>query len=124
MIRQLLPCVDSQFIVSFDITSLFTNVPLNKVIFICADFLYRSPLTSFSEIIFVELIELATKSVAFSFNDTMYRQVDGISMGSPLGPILANIFVGFYEKLLFDRFPKALYLFTLRGRYFRLFLFK
>ena len=27
-------------------------------------------------------------------------------MGSPLGPILANIFVGFYEKLLFDRFPK------------------
>ena len=27
-------------------------------------------------------------------------------MGSPLGPILANIFVGFYEKLLFDRFTK------------------
>ena len=36
----------------------------------------------------------------------MYRQVDGILMGSPLGPILANIFVGFYEKLLFARFPK------------------
>ena len=27
-------------------------------------------------------------------------------MGSPLGPILTNIFVWFYEKLLFDRFPK------------------
>ena len=27
-------------------------------------------------------------------------------MGSSLGPILANIFVGFYEKLLFDRDPK------------------
>ena len=27
-------------------------------------------------------------------------------MGSPLGPILANVFDGFYEKLLFDRFPK------------------
>ena len=27
-------------------------------------------------------------------------------MGSPLGPILTSIFVGFYEKLLFDRFPK------------------
>ena len=36
----------------------------------------------------------------------MYCQVDGISMGSPLGPILANIFVGFYEKLFFYRFPK------------------
>ena len=52
-------------------------------------------------------MELATKSVSFSFNDTMYHQVDSILMGSPLGPILANIFVGFYEKLLFDRFLKS-----------------
>ena len=36
----------------------------------------------------------------------MYRQIDGISMGSPLGPILANIFVGFHERLLFKMFPK------------------
>ena len=49
---------------------------------------------------------MATKSVSYSFNDTMYYQVDSILMGSPLGPILANIFVGFYEKLLFERFPK------------------
>ena len=33
-------------------------------------------------------MELATKSVSFSFNGT-------ISMGSSFGPILANIFVGF-----------------------------
>ena len=46
----------------------------------------------------MELIELATKSISFSLNDTMYRQVDGILMGSPLGPILANILVGFYKK--------------------------
>ena len=52
----------------------------------------------------MELIELATKSVSFSFNDNMYRQVDGISVGSPLGPILANIFVGFDETQHFDRF--------------------
>ena len=104
MIRQLFPCVDSQFMVSFDITSLFTNVPLDEVF--CVDFLYRSPSPLFPESVFVELMELTTKSVSFSFNDTMYRQVDGISMGSPIGPILANVFVGFYEKLLFDRFPK------------------
>ena len=27
-------------------------------------------------------------------------------MGSPLGPILADIFVGYHEKLFFDQFPK------------------
>ena len=49
---------------------------------------------------------IATKSVSFSFNETMFCQIDGVSMGSPLGPILANIFVGFHERYLFDRFPK------------------
>ena len=109
IIHQLPLCVDSQFMVSFDITSLFINVPLDKVISICVDVLYRSLLTSVPscpEGIWVELMKVATKSVSFSFNDTMYHQVDGISMGSPLGSILANIFVEFYEKLLFDRFPK------------------
>ena len=74
-----------------------------------ADLLYQIPLTSvpsFPEGFSVELMELASKSVSFSFNDTMYGQVDWISTGSPLGPNLANIFVGFYEKLLFDRFHK------------------
>ena len=28
----------------------------------------------------------------------MYRQVDRVSIGSPLGPTLANIFIGFHEK--------------------------
>ena len=35
-----------------------------------------------------------------------FRQIEGVSMGSPLGPILANIFVGFHERRLFDKFPK------------------
>ena len=55
---------------SFDISSLFINVPLDEVISICVDFLCQSPLTSvpsFPESVFMEL---ATMSVSFSFNDT------------------------------------------------------
>ena len=89
--------------------SLFNNIPLDETISICADFLYRSPSTSvlpFPEEVFIELMEIATKSVSFSFNEIIYRQIEGVSMGSPLGPILANIFVGFHESLLFEKFPK------------------
>ena len=79
---------ETSFMCSFDISSLFTNVPLNETIKICADALYRSELNSppFPEEVFIELMETATRSVEFSFNNEMYQQKDGVAMGSPLGP--------------------------------------
>ena len=51
---------------------------------------------------FIKIMNFATNGVEFSFNNIMYRQIDGVAMGSPLGPSLANIFVGFYERRLFQ----------------------
>ena len=56
--------------------------------------------------VFVELMKSATSSVEFSFNNTMYKQTDGVAMGSPLGPALANIFVEYYEEKLFSQTQK------------------
>ena len=39
--------------------------------------------------------------VEFSFDGKMYKQMDGVAMGLLLGPILANIFVGYLESELF-----------------------
>jgi len=47
-------------------------------------------------------MQLATSSVEFSFNNNMYRQIDCVAMGSPLGPALANIFVGQQEQKVFN----------------------
>jgi len=47
-------------------------------------------------------MHLATSSVEFSFNNNMYRQIDGVAMASPLGPALANIFVRHPEEKLFN----------------------
>ena len=49
---------------------------------------------------------MATSFVEFSFNNIMQQQIDGVTMGSPLGPSLANIFVGYCEALLFKRVNK------------------
>ena len=51
----------------------------------------------------------------------MYQQVDGIAMDSPLGPILANMFVGFQEAhnaeehwpMLYRRFVNDTFLVSL-----------
>ena len=37
---------------------------------------------------------------AFSYNNKLYKQIDGISMGSSLGPVLANIIMTELEKIV------------------------
>ena len=49
-------------------------------------------------------MKFATTSVEFSFDNIMYGQVDGISMGSVLGPTVAGIFVSFHEVDLFSKY--------------------
>ena len=94
----------SIFLCSFDISSLFSNVPFTENIQICADAFYSSehPPAPFPRQIFVKLMEMATSSVEFSFDGIMHCHIDGVVMGSPLGPALANIFLCCYESKLFQ----------------------
>ena len=96
------------FMCSFDVSSLFTNVPLDETKKICLDAVYdNSDLQAvIPKDVFVELMKSATSSVEFSFNNTMYKQTDGVAMESPLAPALANIFVVHYEKKLFFQTQK------------------
>ena len=90
------------FMASFDVKSLFTNVPLEETIAICASALCEGNLNgNLSKDSFVKLMKFATSSTEFSFNNIMYRQKDGVSMGSPLGPTMANIFMGYLEHHYF-----------------------
>ena len=96
------------FMCSFDVYRLFTNVPLDETIKICSYALYNDsdlrPLIPRD--VFVELMKSGTSSVEFSFNNTMYRQTDGVATGSLLGPALADISVGYYEEKLFSQTQK------------------
>ena len=54
---------------------------------------------------FKKLLELATLDSYFFFNEDIYKQVDGVAMGSPLGPHLANIFMNHMEKKWLEECP-------------------
>ena len=54
---------------------------------------------------FKELLTFAVKSSCFVFNNVFYQQIDGVAMGSPLGPTLANLFLAYYESKWLDNCP-------------------
>ena len=91
---------DDYELVSFDVTSLFTNVPLKETIDIILKKIYVSKeiVTEIQKEDLKKLLISCTKEIHFSFNDEMYIQNDGVVMGSPLGPVLANIFMVELER--------------------------
>ena len=53
-----------------------------------------------------ELLLLYTKNVHFTFNGQIYIQIDGVAMGSPLAPLLADIFMIELERSLIPDLQK------------------
>ena len=45
-----------------------------------------------------KLFEFANSGTHILFDGNYYDQIDCVAMGSPLGPVLDNLFMGFYEK--------------------------
>ena len=90
--------------ISFDVCSLFTNIPLLETIQIIADYLYSdlAVLTPpFCKESFIDLLKIATGGL-FLYRDVIFQQTDGVTMGNPLGVTLANFFMAHCEKLLFS----------------------
>ena len=66
---------------------------------IAIDTIFRNyPNVKFTRKELQKLFKIATPETHFIFNNEIYDQIDGVSMGSPLAPILANLFMGYHEK--------------------------
>ena len=107
-LSQLKP-MPSDILVSFDIKSLYTKVPLAEVIEDIVAKVYSesapSPFFVNSEIpkiTFKHMLQTCSESI-FLYKDSVYKQHDGLSMGSPLAPLMANWFVAKIEDQIFKR---------------------
>ena len=101
---------DEYTFVSFDVESLFTNVPLKKTIEIILNRVYseKEISTTLSKRSLKKLLLDACTKTAFSFNKKLYEQIDGVSMGSPLGPLMANVIMTEIEHVVVkDLFNKG-----------------
>ena len=97
------------FMASFDIDSLFTNLPLDETIEFCIKktFGRKHKFKGLTRNDFRTLLEFATKDALILFNGKYYEQIDGVSMGSPLGPTLANVFLCHWENIWLEKCPES-----------------
>ena len=89
-----------KYMVSFDVSSLFTNIPLVETIELAIDLIFtKYPELKVSRRDLGNLFMCATAETHFLFKGDVYDQIDGVAMGSPLGPVLANLFMGHHENI-------------------------
>ncbi|KAK4884497.1 hypothetical protein RN001_000768 [Aquatica leii] len=87
-------------ICSFDIVNLFPFVPTGEVISLISDLLHH---TDFPNIVTEQILSLTKfclNNMVFQFNNQLYSQTEGLPMGSPLSPVLAEIFLTNFENKL------------------------
>ena len=90
---------EDEEMVSFDVSALYTNVPVKEAIELAADRLYAGdlPVPPVDKETFITLTELSSLDVVMSTHHGYYKQVDGLAMGSPPAPYLANIWLSRYD---------------------------
>ena len=85
-------------LVSYDVANLFTNIPLQETIDIAINLIFNhNPNLKITKKELNFFFLFTTSQTHFIFNNKFYNQIDGVAMGCHLAPVLANIFMGFYE---------------------------
>ncbi|XP_076039346.1 uncharacterized protein LOC143024430 [Oratosquilla oratoria] len=104
------PAPEGSNIASLDAESLYTNINVDRTIKFIIQRVYHNdntPTLDIPEHALRSLLQLCTKEVPFrSPRGHMYVQTDGVAMGSPLGVLFANFFMGtIEEKILSEKKP-------------------
>jgi len=90
---------ENDIFVSYDVSALFISVPLEETIHILADkavaqnWFNETHQLNITQDDLVESLRAATNHQLFQFNGHLYEQIDGVAMGSPLGPLMASVFM-------------------------------
>ena len=98
-----------QKLVSYDVSSLFTSIPINEAIPVVRAKLEsdqslqdRCPLDIAQLSV---LLEMCLSGTYFTFQGEFYKQKKGAAMGSPISPVVANLYMEQFESRALDTAP-------------------
>ena len=87
---------------SYDVSALFTSVPIDPALKIIKDPLEKDPTLKDRTVMGVNdsilLLEFSLKNTYFSFQGQFFEQVKGAAMGSLVSPIVANLYMEYLEQ--------------------------
>ena len=91
---------------SLDVERFFTNIPVDETVQLLLDRIYRdedTPTLDIPENSQQRLLQLCTKEAPFcDQRSNLYKQIDGVAMGSHLGVLFTNAYLGFVEQRVFQ----------------------
>lgn len=94
---------DDEVMVSFDVLSLFTAIPVNKAYEYIRNKLNNDDTlrfrTSLNTEDIISLLDFTLSNNYFVYNNCTYKQIHGCTMGSPVSPIVVNLCMEVIEKL-------------------------
>ena len=94
---------------SYDVSALFTSVPIDPALKIIKDLLVKDPTLKDRTVIGIDdiilLLEFCLKNAYFSFQGQFFEQVEGAAMGSPVSPIVANLYMECLEQKALSTAP-------------------
>ena len=95
---------EGKLIFTMDITSLYTVMPNGECLLVLKYFFDLRTVKEPSSETLLRLAELVVTLNCFSFADSYYKQINGVAMGTKMGPSYANLFVGYIEHKFFNRY--------------------
>ena len=100
---------------SFDVESLVKNIPLEECVNLAVDYISKgNPDLHLTKTELRNLFNFATAQTHFLFKGSFCDQIDGPAMGSPLAPVLDNLFKGHYERIWLENYKASSILFYRR----------
>ena len=101
--------------VSFDVESLFTNIPLEECVDQAVDYISKgNPDYQLTKTDLRNHFNFATAQTHFLFKSSSFDQIDGVAMGSLLASVLANLFMRHHERIWLENYKASSILFYRR----------